>query len=197
MNDIQSKAAAGKFRYRFFQSKARQEQELQQLRFGEFLSDGASGEMLLNDRGADTFEIDAGTVIGDGDQQDTGAMPGLEAEGTLGRFAGSATRFRSFTTMVDGVAQQVGQRGFQPFEDITIDLSAFSRDVESDRFAKRASEVANHAGEPADPVAKGPHPGAQHLKVKSLRQLCGAAVEQVQFLGAVAQKLLRVGELTE
>ena len=59
------------------------------------------------------------------------------------------------------------------------------------------ASAANAGGtKTADAVAEGAHAGAQHFQIHALGKVSRAAVERVQLLNPVGQKLLAFGCLT-
>ena len=105
-------------------------------------------------------------------------------------FAGALALLGRFAAVIHGVAQQVRQRAFQPLQDVAVHLGIFADDFEPHLLAQGAGQVAHHARETANAIAEGPHARAQHFQIHALRKVRGAAVEHVQFLHAIGQKLL-------
>ncbi len=95
--------------------------------------------------------------------------------------------------MIDRVAQQVRQRTFQSLQDVAVHLGVFADDFEAHLLAQGAGQVAHHARKAADAIAEGPHARAQHFQIHALRKVGRAAVEHVQLLHPVGQKLLAFG----
>ena len=61
----------------------------------------------------------------------------------------------AFDAVVEGVANQVVEGGFELFEDVAIDAGLFAEDLEADLLVELAGDVADQAGEAADAVRKG------------------------------------------
>jgi hypothetical protein len=99
--------------------------------------------------------------------------------------------------VIDRVTHEVSQRSLEPLQNIAVHLGVVADNLEGDLLSKRAGEVTHHAGKPADAIAKGPHPGPQNLKVKTVRKVRGPAIKQVQLLHALGQELLDVTELVK
>ena len=193
LHHVEADAAAGDLGDGFLEREARQEQELEQLGLGELFSDGRRRQFPFQDRLAHALRLDAGAVVGDRHQQHAGAVAGFEADGALGGFAGALALLGRFAAVIHGVAQQVSERTFQSLQDVAIHLGILADDFEPHLLADGSCQVAHHAGKAADPIAERPHPGAQHFEIHALRKVRGAAVEQVQLLQAVGQKLLAAG----
>ena len=98
--------------------------------------------------------------------------------------------------MIDRVAQQVRQRTFQSFQDVAVHLGVLADDFEAHLFAQSAGQVAHHARKTADAIAEGAHARAQHFQIHALRKVSRAAVEHVQLLHPVGQKLLAFSRFT-
>ena len=148
---------------------------------------------LRHDGLAHALQLDAGAVVGHRDQQHAGAVARFEANGALGGFAGALPLLAGFAAVIHRVAQQVRQRAFQSLQDVAVHLGVLADDFEPHLLAQRAGQVAHHARKAADAIAEGPHARAQHFEIHALRKVGRAAVEHVQLLHPVGQKLLAFG----
>ncbi|MNF75479.1 hypothetical protein D3C87_1065270 [compost metagenome] len=59
--------------------------------------------------------------------------------------------------MIDSVAQQMGERRFEFFQDIAIDLGFLAFDLQPHLLAEAAAQIADHAHLTGQHVRKGPH----------------------------------------
>src|SRR5262245_25620251 len=124
-------------------------------------------------------------------------MPCLEANNGFGGFPGAPACLGGFTTMVDGIAQQVSQGGFEALEDIPIHLGIFTDDFQADLFAERSAEVAHHAGKTLGAVDEGAHWGREHCQGKTMGQMGGAPVVKIELFHPFGEERLAFGYFSE
>ena len=92
--------------------------------------------------------------------------------------------------VVDGIAQQVGQRRFQALQHVAVDLGVLTFDVQAHLFAQRAAEVAQHAGLATQHIGEGTHARGQGQVIELLGALTTMPDEVVEQLLMRLQLLL-------
>ncbi len=126
-------------------------------------------------------------VVLDGDDQVSGAVFGGELNGSVGGFAEMGAIVGGFDAMVDGVAEEVGEGGFEVVEDVAIDVGVFADDFEFDLFVNLPCEVANHAGKTNADVAEGAHLAVDDFLVEAVGELVRSAGVFFEFGGAIQE----------
>ena len=105
------------------------------------------------------LRVDALAVVGDFDHDLAGFMPGLDADRAHGFLAGAHPLLGRLDAVVHGVADHVGQRVRQTFDQAPVQRHVLALDVELDFLVQRVGHVADHAGKLAENVADGLEPG--------------------------------------
>ena len=99
--------------------------------------------------------------------------------------------------MIDGIAEQVGQRRFQPIEDVPIDLRVFTNDFEPHFLAERTGQVAHHSRKALSAIGKGTHARAQDLEIQAVGKVGGAPIEQIQLLDPLGEEALAIANFMQ
>ena len=120
-------------------------------------------------------------------------MRGAQANQTFGGLTGQYTLFGGLNTVIDGIAQQVGQGRFEFFQHIAINLGFFALNFQANRLAQRAPQITHHALLPHQHVGKRPHATSQRGVVKQLRTLTRVPAKLIQLSGLLAEQMLRLG----
>ena len=94
-------------------------------------------------------------------------MPRHQADAPDFRFASGAPHLRRLDTMVAGVAQQMVQRRFQPFENVAVHRRIAPLEVQPHLLAEGVGDVAREPGKALRAVAKRPHPAGNHFLIKA------------------------------
>jgi len=115
LHHVESDAASGNFSHGLLERETGQEEEVYQLRLGEFLDSRRGGQLPLLDGFADELQLDARAVVGDRDQQHAGAVARFQSDDALAGFVEEPSFFEALAAVVHRIAQQVGQRAFQSF----------------------------------------------------------------------------------
>ena len=120
-------------------------------------------------------------------------MSGLQADRPRPRFAGRLAVGGRFDRVVKTVPDQMIEWGFELFEDIAVDARILARDHELDLLVELPREVADKAGEAANPVGHRPHPARQDLVVKPPPKGLHCAARSPRFLPSWRRALDRTG----
>ena len=145
-----------------------------QLRVGQLLRvlGEAAAPRLLDDAAA----IEAGSVVGELDDDRSGLAPGRERDGAAGVLALGAADLGRLDPVMQGVADHVGQRVAQVLDDGRVHLDLFALDRDARELALGGREVAHGADELAQRRTHRHHPHL-HDELLELRvELCGVLV---------------------
>lgn len=126
LHGIESDAAAGDFGNRFAQAEARQQQELEQFRLRQARRRFRLRQSAPHDGGAQCLEVHARTVVEDHDHQPPGVVARVKRDAPLLGLARGPPDLRRLDAMIHGVAQQVGQRCIELFQDVPVHLGVFA-----------------------------------------------------------------------
>ncbi len=190
LDDIEPHAASRDFGDLVLHREARQKQELQQFVLTERAGSLAAGETALHDRLPQLVDIDAAAVIGHDDMKCACAVMSFEAHDAFRFLAGGATFVRRSDAVIDGVAQQMTERGVELLQNVAIHLRVGADDFEPHLLSQRASDVAHHARKPLDSVGKWPHAARQRLIVEPMREAGGLTFACVELVQPRSQELL-------
>ena len=97
--------------------------------------------------------------------------------------------------MVERVADQVVQRGFELFEDVAGDPRRLADDLELRLLAQLAREVADQTGEPAQAVGQRAHPAGEDLVMEPAGEVFAAAGEVLDLLHLGVEQLAATARL--
>ncbi|MNP35810.1 hypothetical protein D3C76_1291590 [compost metagenome] len=92
--------------------------------------------------------------------------------------------------MVDCIAQQMGQRRFELFQHIAVDLGLFTVYLQTHLLAQRAAQVSHHTALAGKHIGKRAHAAGQGCVVQQLRALAGLPAEFVKVGGLLLQDVL-------
>ncbi len=116
-------------------------------------------------------EVHAGPIVEDLEEQAARryGVPCSEMRPSSGLPGGTA-HFGRLDAVIHRIAQQVGQRGVELFEDVAVHLGLFARQRQMHRRLASAAEVAHHARIAHDAVRERSHATGQRGVVKLARQ---------------------------
>ena len=117
-----------------------------------------------------------------------------QADRAFRLFARQQALFGRFNPVVDGVAQQVGERRFEFFEDIAVNLGFLAFDFQAYLLAQRPTQITDHALLAHQHIGERAHAAGQRGVIEQLRALAGLPAEFVEFGGLLAEQMLRLGE---
>ncbi len=123
---------------------------------GAFRGDQALFERLV----AQFDRIDAGAVVADFDVHLAAFVVGAHRQAAFLGLAGGAADRRKFDAVVDGVADQMGQRVFHRLDQAFVEFGFLAFHVHPHLLAATDRQVTHHAGEFGPDVVDGLHPGA-------------------------------------
>ena len=123
-------------------------------------------------------------IVRKDDDEHPCAVTRLQGERSFGGFAGAGAVTRQFQTVVQSVAEEVGQRGFKFFENVAVHLGVRTDKVQAGGLAERSGEVTHETRETLGAVGEGTHPAELGLTVKTPREVGGTANEAFEFLVA-------------
>ena len=98
---------------------------------------------MLDGFGADAREIEAAAVVGDFDDDVAALMPGRQADRALLRFAGGKTLGGGFEAVIGAVAHQMGQRVFDQFKHLAVELGLGAVHLELDLLVELGCKIAH------------------------------------------------------
>ncbi|MCY1355687.1 hypothetical protein D9M69_421180 [compost metagenome] len=192
LHRVQAHAAAGHFRHRVAHAEAGQQQEVEQLRLRQPRRGLFRGQAAPHDRAPQGVQVDARAVVEDLDHQPAGIVAGLQRDPAFGGLAlGLAHRGR-LDAVVHRVAQQVGERGVERFQDVAVDLRAGADQLQVHGLAERAAQVADHARVAGQAIRERAHARAQRAVIEPARKARGAVVVLVEFIGPPRQLAVAV-----
>lgn len=190
LHGVQSDAATGHLGDLLAHAEAGQEEKRQEFLLAQLRHGLGGGELAIEHGLAQALQIDAAAVVAQFQDQHAGVVAGADGDPALGRLAGGEAGFRRLDTVIDGIAQQVGERRFEFFQDIPVDLGAFALDQQAHLLAQRAAQVANHPRLAAKDVGEWPHPRGQRRVVEHLGTLAALPGELVEIGDVLHQHLL-------
>ncbi len=142
------------------------------------------------------FDVDAGTIVADAQQQIAALRLQLESDSGAGALAQCQALRRAFDAMVQRIAQHVFQRCDQPFEHRAVDLDLGVDHPQSDILAQFGGQLAHHLAKSWNQPREGHHlrprqPFAQFgVQVRLLQQL---TTHLLQAAGHGVTQILDVG----
>ena len=89
-------------------------------------------EATFHGTGAEPLDIDPPSVIGDQDLEHPGAVAGLEDDRAGRGLSGGDPLPGGLDAVVDGITDEVRERGFEFVEDVAVDAGLIPTDLESD-----------------------------------------------------------------
>ena len=105
---------------------------------------------FLDGFGKDPFAVDAAPVVRDADQDPARAVFSGKDQGSFGRLACGQAISRVFDAVIDGIADQMGERFAQPFDHGLVELGGLADQFEPDLLAGRSRKLAQDARHPAE-----------------------------------------------
>jgi hypothetical protein len=135
-------------------------------------------EALFDGLGQHALAVDAAPVVGDADQDAARTVFGRKREGAFRVLAAGEALLGRLDAVVDGVADEVGERLAQALDHGLVEFGAFARDFEADMLARagrKFAQDARHAAEHrADRLGANGH--------RAFLDVAGEAVEHRDFL---------------
>jgi hypothetical protein len=104
--------------------------------------------------------VDAGAVVGDLEQDLVSRLPSADPQAAGFPLAGREPRRGAFDAVIDGVADDVGERVPDHLEHLAVDLDVAAVDLEGDLLAGLAGNVADHPRQRREQIVDALHPGA-------------------------------------
>ncbi len=192
VDHVQPHAPAGNFGDLVPGGKAGQEQEFHEFRLGQLVEHLGAGEALAEDFGPEVVQVDPPAVVGDGDHQHPRPVGRLQPEGSGFGLPRRGPGLGGLDAVIQGVAQQVAQGGFQLLQDVPVHLGGLAHDIEPDLFPQLPGQVPHHPRKGLDAVGEGPHPDADNLVVKAVREVFRGAGEPFQPVDPAHQLLTAI-----
>ncbi|MCY1499574.1 hypothetical protein D9M68_335960 [compost metagenome] len=158
MHHIHADATTGNLGDLVGGGEARFEDELQHLVVGE-VGVGVH-HAALDGLATHGLELDAGTVVGQGQDDVATLAAEVQADGAGLRLAGIAARLGALDTVVDGIAQHVFQRCHHAFEHGAVHLALGVADDELHLFAQLTGHLSDDAPQARHQAVEGHHAGA-------------------------------------
>ena len=196
VNDIESHAAAGKLRDGRCGRETGQEQKTQQFRFAHGRYQVGAAEAALDNFASHALEIDAASVVLDGDDEHAGPVSRFQPEDAAFRLARGAALLGRFKAVIDGVAQQVRQRSLQLVENVAVHLRRLSADFQTNLLVQKTGEIADHPREALHAVGEGTHAAADDLEIQPRVEILGAGRVVLELGDALRQTLPAKGGLS-
>ncbi|MCY1414166.1 hypothetical protein D9M71_296090 [compost metagenome] len=190
LHRIQPHTAPGHFGNLVTQAETGQEQERQQLRLTHPRHRVSGRQGALDDAAAQALQVDTGAIVDQLQAEHARLVRSPQADHPLVRLARQQAPLGQLDAVVDGIAQQVGQRCFELFQHIAVDLGLLPFHHQPHRLAQRTAQVADHAALPGQHVGKRPHPTGQGGVIQQLRTLTGLPAELIQVGCLLLQNLL-------
>ena len=184
LDDVEPDASAGDLGHGLLGREAWQKEEFEQLGLTQSGGHLGRGQPFADDLVAERGRVDPPTVVGHGDLEHPRAVAGLQADHAGRVLADGDSLVRGLDGMVEGVADQVVERGLELVEDVAVDPGVLASDLELDLLAQVAGDLADHPGEASDPLRHRPHPAGQNLVMEPAGQILaspGVVVEGVDL----------------
>src|SRR5207248_7380245 len=110
-------------------------------------------QAALQGPAADALGVQSPAVVADLDVDLAALVEGAQGQLPRGRLARAGPLGGRLQPVVDGVADEVGQRVADRLEDRAVQLRVASLQADADLLAAHAGEIAHHAGEAVPDVA--------------------------------------------
>jgi hypothetical protein len=185
---VHSDASAGDVRHRCRCGEPRPEDQRNDVAIAALRCLFARQEALLDRLATDDRRVDARTVVADLHQDLAAFVACRQRHDAFGRLAGSDASLGGFEAVVDGVADQVGQRVADRFEQGLVEFRVAPDHLQSSRLSARCGEVANDPRELVPHILDRLHTCLHHV----LLQLTGDQIESLAG-GDERRVLLRLG----
>ena len=115
VDHVQPHAASGNLAYGVGRGESRQKEKLHELGAVELPGHVRRGKAALHHLGPDALQVYAPAVVGHADVEHARPVMGAELQPALGGFACGSPFLGCFQAVVHGIAQQMGEGGFQVF----------------------------------------------------------------------------------
>ncbi len=171
VDHVQSDAPAGNLGHLIFGGKTGQKEEFHEFRFGEFVDHLGAGQAFAEDLHPEFVQIDAPAVVRYGDHEHPRSMGGFQPDGAGFGFARRRPLPGCLHAVIQRIAQEVAQGGFQLLQDVPVHLRALAHDGEAHLLPQFPGQVPHHPRKGLDAVGKGPHPDPDDLVVEAVRQV--------------------------
>jgi hypothetical protein len=190
LDHVEPHPPAGELRDRGGHREPGQEEEFEQLGLRHRLEQVGRGQAALEDPAPQPVQVNAAAVVGNRDGQHAGPVLHLDADQPRLRFAGRPPPGRGLDAVIDGVLQQVRQRGLQLLEDVPIDLRGLADDFQADRLAEAARQLPHHARKVLGAVRERPHAADNDLVIQARIEVFGLRDVVLELADSLHQDLL-------
>ena len=127
-------------------------------------------------------DVDALAIVSDHDLEHAGPVPRLQQNRADRRLPRGLPAVRLFDSVIERIADEVGERCLQLFQDVAVDTGLLATHLQSYLFAEGPRNVADQPREAADAVGEWPHPAGEDFMVQPARKVFGAAREALELL---------------
>src|SRR5580698_1985798 len=188
LNDIQTDAASRNFCDLIGGTESGAEDEIQNVGLTEPAGFLALEEAAFDGAGLDLLRIDAATIVDDFYDNLISLMVGLEADGSMSRFAGASTFLRAFDAVSNRIANQMRHWLGDGIQKAFVQGSVLSIQNQVDLFVALLGNVPNHTGKSAEQLLDRDHADLHHraLQIVQYSGLKGHSIGEAAahgFLG--------------
>ena len=166
LHHIQPHTPAGDLCYHALRGESRQEQKLEQFRGRELVCDLWGDESERDGPRLEVADVDALAIVGDRDLEHAGPVPRLQQDRAGRRLPRGLPAVRRFDSVIERIADEVGERCLQLFQDVAVDTGLLATHLQSYLFAEGPRNVADQPRKAADAVGEWPHPAGEDLVVQ-------------------------------
>ena len=139
------------------------------------------------------FQCNTAPIVRHGDQKHARAVARRQLEDAFRGLSGLLPLGGRFDSVVDGIAQEMIDRSFEPLENVAVDGRGLAGDLQPRGFPERVSKVPGHAWKHRYAVREWPHPAVQNFLIQARRQAGEAAIEQLEFFQTRGHGSLNAG----
>jgi hypothetical protein len=182
LHHVEPHAAARDLGHLVFRGKARQEEKFEKFELRELVGDLPGDEPPGHRLGAKRLDVDAAAVVGERDVEHACTVTGLQPDHADRWLARGLAVVRRLEPMVEGVADQVGERRLELVEDVTVDAGLLATHLESHLLAEGAGDVTDESRKAADAVGERPHAAHDHLVMEAIREVFVAPCEALEIV---------------
>ncbi len=136
LHHVEANAPARDLGHLLLGREAGQEQKIEQLGLAQSADDRGGRQPLLDDLGAQPVQVDSPAVVAEDDLEHPRAVASLQPDCPRRVLAGRATLLGHLEPVIQGVADQMIERGLQTVQDVAIDARGLAHDLELHLLAK-------------------------------------------------------------
>src|SRR5208337_2236801 len=149
-HDVHAYTTSGNFSDFRGGAEARFEDEVKGVLVADAIGVVGFDEAVANGVLANEIEVHAAAIVANFDNDLSALMVSLERDGAARGFAGAEAHVGGFDTMINGVADQVGERLGERVKNPFVQVGVFAGNFQGDVFAAEFGDIADNPGEAAE-----------------------------------------------